>query len=119
MLDVVVQASLLPMHSSVSRAANGSNSAKRACELPNRFFISDARNEPKASAASSGNVIMPRRSLQLNVVTVNVDRKKATSTIYCASRRDFAQLDHQFHFHGRPITITKLLKKFHDRSVRS
>src|SRR5262249_17300462 len=40
------------MHSSASRAANGMSSAKRACEAPNRSFISEARNEPRASAAS-------------------------------------------------------------------
>src|SRR5215510_12911073 len=46
------------MHSSASRAANGMSSAKRACEDPNRSFISEARNEPRASAASWGSVIM-------------------------------------------------------------
>src|SRR6516165_6528886 len=48
------------MHSSASRAANGMSSAKCACEDPNRSFISEARNEPRASAASSGSVIMYR-----------------------------------------------------------
>src|SRR5215470_15520922 len=48
------------MHSSVRRAANGISSAKRAWEDPNRSFTSEARNEPRASAASAGNVIMPR-----------------------------------------------------------
>src|SRR5262249_8962488 len=46
------------MHSSASRAANGMSSAKRACEEPNRSFISEARKEPRASAANWGNVIM-------------------------------------------------------------
>src|SRR5215468_6590455 len=45
------------MHSSASRAANGMRSAKRPCEDPNRSFISEARNEPRASAARA--VIMP------------------------------------------------------------
>src|SRR5215813_4846763 len=55
------------MHSSASRAANGMSSAKRACEDPNRSFISEARNEPRASAASAGKVIMHRaRSLHNN-----------------------------------------------------
>src|SRR5262249_22433782 len=48
------------MHSSANRAANGISSAKRACEDPNRSFISEARNEPKASAASADSVIMHR-----------------------------------------------------------
>src|SRR5215831_12344924 len=48
------------MHSSASRAANGMSSAKRACEAPNRSFISEARSEPRASAASAGSVIMHR-----------------------------------------------------------
>src|SRR5438270_8951825 len=34
------------------------SSAKRACEDPNRSFISEARNEPRACAASSGSVII-------------------------------------------------------------
>src|SRR5215470_12038673 len=51
------------MHSSASRAANGIISAKRPCEDPNLSFISEARNEPRASAASAGNVIMHSWSL--------------------------------------------------------
>src|SRR5258708_38441509 len=35
-------------------------SAKRVCEDPNRSFISEARKEPRAPAASSGSVIMHR-----------------------------------------------------------
>src|SRR5436190_16085182 len=49
------------MHSSASRAANGMSSAKRACEAPNRSFISEARNEPssllKKLARAKGAVI--------------------------------------------------------------
>src|SRR5271168_4051168 len=48
------------MHSSVSCAANGMTSARRPCERPNRSFMSAARNEPSASAASLGKVIMDR-----------------------------------------------------------
>src|SRR5258708_4060688 len=48
------------MHSSANRAANGMSSARRACEDPNRSFISEARKEPRASAANAGNVIMHR-----------------------------------------------------------
>src|SRR5438128_7114738 len=46
------------MHSSASRAIDGTNSVKRVCEEPNLVFISQARNEPNASAANSGTVIM-------------------------------------------------------------
>src|SRR6266516_6671322 len=48
------------MHSSASRAIDGTNSVKRVCEEPNLVFISQARNEPNASAANSGTVIMDR-----------------------------------------------------------
>ena len=52
---------LIGMNAASSRKrANGMSSAKRACEDPNRSFISEARNEPRASAASAGNVIMHR-----------------------------------------------------------
>src|SRR5262245_32060058 len=46
------------MHSSARRATDGTTSVRRACDEPNRCFISVARNEPRASAASSGTVIM-------------------------------------------------------------
>src|SRR5262245_12789120 len=48
------------MHTCDSRVSNGIHSAKRPCEDPNRSFTSEARNEPKASAASAGSVIMHR-----------------------------------------------------------
>src|SRR6266566_1685847 len=48
------------MHSSASRAIDGTNSVKRVCEEANLVFISQARNEPNASAANSGTVIMDR-----------------------------------------------------------
>src|SRR6266487_422698 len=48
------------MHSSASRAIDGTNSVKRVCDEPNLVFISQARNEPNASAANSGTVIMDR-----------------------------------------------------------
>src|SRR5262245_58679574 len=76
------RASLFPMHSSASRAANGMSSAKRACEDPNRSFISEARNDPRASAASAGNVIMHRACLLHNnhglVVMGEVYRKTSS-----------------------------------------
>src|SRR5262245_57815607 len=50
------------MQSSASRAAKGMISARRACDEPNRSFVSDARNDPRSCAASSGNVIMHRAS---------------------------------------------------------
>src|SRR5262249_54950028 len=50
--------SLLPMHSSASRATEGTSSASRACDVPNLRCMSELRNEPRASAASSGTVIM-------------------------------------------------------------
>src|SRR5664280_672031 len=46
------------MHSSASRAMVGINSGKRACEEPNARFMSEDKNEPNASAARSGTVIM-------------------------------------------------------------
>src|SRR5262245_12068404 len=46
------------MHSSASRATDGTSSVSRACEDPNLRVISEARNELNASAASSGTVIM-------------------------------------------------------------
>src|SRR6266498_271545 len=36
------------MHSSASRAIDGTNSVKRVCEEPNLVFISQARNEPSS-----------------------------------------------------------------------
>src|ERR1700730_16773478 len=47
------------MHSSASRAKDGTSSVKRACEDPNLRCMSAARNEPKASAVNAGTVIMP------------------------------------------------------------
>src|SRR5262249_60096944 len=61
------------MHSSASRAANGMSSAKRAWEDPNRSFMSEARNEPRASAASSGSVIM-HRDLNAFCYTIIIDQ---------------------------------------------
>src|SRR5665213_964879 len=46
------------MHSSASRAIVGINSVKRACEEPNARFMSEDKNEPNASAARSGTVII-------------------------------------------------------------
>src|SRR5262245_39028212 len=46
------------MHSSASRATDGTSSVRRACEDPNLRVMSEARNELSASAASSGTVIM-------------------------------------------------------------
>src|SRR5512134_2249283 len=46
------------MHSSVSLAAYGRNSANRAWEEPNLLRVSEARSEPNACATSSGIVIM-------------------------------------------------------------
>src|SRR5450759_1684060 len=46
------------MHSRASRAMDGIKSVKRACEEPNARFMSEDKNEPNASAARSGTVIM-------------------------------------------------------------
>src|SRR6476620_4048413 len=52
------------MHSSASRAMDGTSSANCACEASNRRLISEARKEPKASAANSGTVIIGRLRLE-------------------------------------------------------
>jgi hypothetical protein len=52
------------MHSNATRAANGSNSVKRACEEANRSFVSEVRNDPKVFATSSGIVIIITPSLR-------------------------------------------------------
>src|SRR4029077_15837822 len=46
------------MHSSASRARDGTSSVKRACKDPNLRCMSVARNEPNASAVNAGTVIM-------------------------------------------------------------
>ena len=51
------------MHSSASRATDGISSVKRACDDPKLRFMSVARNEPKASAANSGTVIIGRPAI--------------------------------------------------------
>src|SRR6516162_7128008 len=52
------------MHSSVSLAAKGRTSARRASEEPNLLLVSDVRNDPKACATTSGIVIIcPAASL--------------------------------------------------------
>src|SRR5262245_47981817 len=48
------------MHSSASRAMDGTSSVRCAGEDSNLRFISDARKEPNASAVSSGTVIIDR-----------------------------------------------------------
>src|SRR4029453_4546940 len=53
------------MHSSASRAIDGTSSVRRACEVPNLRIMSEARNELSASAASSGTVIMGSSPLSL------------------------------------------------------
>src|SRR5260370_27193898 len=55
--DVVIQRMLLPMHSSASFAANGSNSVSSAWDAPNRPRVSAARNVPSVCAITSGTVI--------------------------------------------------------------
>src|SRR5262245_42075670 len=46
------------MHSSATRATDGTSSVRRAFEVPNLRVMSEARNELSASAASSGTVII-------------------------------------------------------------
>jgi hypothetical protein len=59
MLDVVVESIAIP--DAFKRQAGGERDEfKRTCEDPNRSFISAARKEPRAPAASSGSVIMHR-----------------------------------------------------------
>lgn len=48
----------LPMHSSASRAKDGTSSLRRACEDPKLRSMSAARNEANASAVNFGTVIM-------------------------------------------------------------
>src|SRR3954453_11111969 len=53
------------MHSSAMRAALGTNSASGVCEEPNRRRIKDPRKSSRASAASSGKVIMDATPMQV------------------------------------------------------
>src|SRR5262245_17389427 len=55
------------MHSSASRAMDGTSSVRCAGEDSNLRFISEARKEPKASAVSSGTVIIDRSRLAVLV----------------------------------------------------
>ena len=48
LFDVVIQASLLPMHSNVAWLRR-QKFAHRASEEPNLLLVSEARNDPKAS----------------------------------------------------------------------
>ena len=63
------QASLLPMHSSASRATEATSSVSPACVAPNRRLMWSARNEPSASDANPGTVITARPSNALLLAT--------------------------------------------------
>jgi len=64
MLDVVVEGIAIPDAFKRQPGGDGMSSTKRACEDPNRSFISEARKEPRAPAASSGSVIIMHRGLK-------------------------------------------------------
>ena len=63
MFDVVVKSVAVPDALKRGRAADGTSSARRACENPNLQFMFEARKEPNASAVSSGTVIMTAPAL--------------------------------------------------------
>src|SRR5262249_6323646 len=64
------------MHSSASRAMDGTSSVRCACEDSNLRFMSEARKEPNASAVSSGTVIIDRSPLAVHLGLVRRDVAK-------------------------------------------
>jgi len=57
-LDVVVRRVAVANALEREPGSRWNSSVKRACEAPNLRVMSEARKEPKASAANSGTVIM-------------------------------------------------------------